>query len=97
MRDGGTIRISTTGNEGRGLRMRVQQLPGEVMRWEASLPLRLLHRTFTVSLSPEAGQTHLILSLFATKTLPASADSLETSAEAVRKRAELLDRHLPRV
>jgi uncharacterized protein YndB with AHSA1/START domain len=103
MRDGGTIRIMMNGNERGGLRMRVQQLPGEVMRWEASLPLGLLQRTFTVSLSPEAGQTHLrirhelggFLSPFAGETLPASLDSLETFVEAVRKRAELLDRHLP--
>jgi hypothetical protein len=103
MRDGGTIRITMNGDERRGPRMRVQQLPGELMRWRAALPLGLLHRTFTVSLSPEGGQTRLrithelggLLSPFAGQGMPASADSLETFVEAVRKRAELLDRHIP--
>jgi hypothetical protein len=103
MRDGGTIWITTNGNGRRGLRMRVQQIPGEVMRWRTTLPLVLLHRTFTVSLSPEAGQTHLrithqvggLLSPFAGKTLPALPDAIETVVQAVKKRAELLDRHIP--
>lgn len=102
MRDGGSIRIRTDGSKRGGLRMRVQQLPGEVMRWRKALPLGLLRRTFTVILTPEAGFTHLrithelagLLSPFAGKTLPASPDNLQAFAEAVRKRAELLDRHV---
>lgn len=102
MRNGGTIRVRTNGNERGGLRMRVQQLPGEVMRWRAALPLGLLHRTFIVILSTEARLTHLRirhelggpLSPFAGKTLPATPVVLQTFVEAVGKRAELLDRHL---
>jgi hypothetical protein len=102
MRNGETIRIRTNGNERGGLRMRVQQLPGEVMRWRTTLPLGLLRRTFTVILSPEAGLTHLrirhelggLLSPFVGKTLPATPAVLQTFADAVGNRAELLDRHI---
>lgn len=102
MSNGGTIRIRTNGTDRGALRMRVQQLPGEVMRWHAALPLGLLRRTITVTLSPEAGLTHLrirhelggLLSPFAGQTLPATPAVLQTFVEAVAKRAELLDRHL---
>ncbi len=102
MRDGGIIRIRTNANERRGLRMRVQQIPGEVMRWRTTLPLGLLRRTFTVILTAEAGLTHLkitheligLLSPFAGRRLPASPAVLQAFVEAVRKRAELLDHHI---
>jgi hypothetical protein len=102
MRNGTTIRIRTNGKERGGLRVRVQQLPGEVMRWRSVLPLGLLRRTFTVILLPEAGLTHLrithevsgLLSGFASKRLPATPAVLQTFVDAVGNRAELLDRHL---
>jgi hypothetical protein len=102
LRHGGTIRVRTNGIQRGGLRMRVQQLPGEVMRWRSVLPLGLLRRSFTVMLSTEAGLTHLrithevsgLLSPFAGTTLPATPDVLQTFVEAVGKRAELLERHL---
>jgi uncharacterized protein YndB with AHSA1/START domain len=102
LRDGGTIRVRTNAGERGGVRMRVRQMPGEVMRWRAALPMGMLRRTFTVILTPEAGLTHLrishelvgLLSPFASNRLPASPEVLQAFVGAVKKRAELLDRHL---
>ena len=105
MRNGGTIRIRTNRRQRRGLRMRVMQLPGEVMQCRAALPLGLLRRTFTVTLTPQAGRTHLritheltgLLSPLAGRTLPELPAVLQSFVDSVSKRAELLDRHLSKL
>ena len=101
LRDGGTIRIRPANQHRRRLRMRVQQGPGQVMRWRSGIPLGLLRHTFTVVLTPKTGQTNFSithelsgpLAAFACKRLPASSDFLQGFVDAVRTRAELLDRH----
>lgn len=99
LRDGGTIRIKTTAG-GRGLRLSVQQIPGEVMTWSSGLPLGLLRRVRTFTLSPQAGLTHLTVKeevsgpmvALLGNTGPDAARTLDDYVRAVRKRAELLDR-----
>lgn len=41
VRNGGTIRIRTTTSGNRRYRLRVEQIPGEVMTWTGGLPLGL--------------------------------------------------------
>ncbi len=99
LRNGGTVRIKTT-DGGRTLRLRVQQMPGEVMTWTSSLPLGLLKRIRTFRLSPQAGLTHLTVKEEVSgpmvrllgNTLPDTAQTLNDYVGAVTKRAELLDR-----
>lgn len=59
IRNGGTIRIKTAARGARTVRIRVQQLPGEVMTWTGGLPLGLFKRIRTFTLSPHAGLTRL--------------------------------------
>jgi hypothetical protein len=100
LRNGGTIRIKTTDARGRSLRLRVQQMPGEVMTWTSSLPLGLFKRIRTFTLSPRAGLTHLkvkeevsgLLAALLGNTRPDTARTLNDYVHAVTKRAELLDR-----
>ena len=103
LRNGGTIRIRThTGGE-RTFRLRVQQMPGEVMTWTQGLPLGLLTGVRTFTLEPVGGMTHLLvreeftgplcgllLREFASDTQQAFTDYVS----AVRKRAEILGRHV---
>ena len=100
LRDGGTIRIKTTDAGERSLRLRVQQKRGEVMTWTSGLPLGLLTRIRTFTLSPRAGLTHLTveeevsgpLATLVRKTSPNTARTLDDYVHAVTNRAELLDR-----
>jgi hypothetical protein len=100
LRNGGTIRIKTTDGGGRILRFRVQQMLGEVMIWTRGLPLGLLKRIRTFTLSPQAGLTQLTvkeevsgpLVTLLGNTRPDTAKTLNDYVSAVSKRAELLDR-----
>ena len=100
LRNGGTIRIKTTDAGGRSLRLRVRQMPGEVMTWTSSLPLGLLRRTRTFTLAPQAGRTHLKvkeevngpLAGLLGRTRPDTGRILNDYVHAVTKRSELLDR-----
>ncbi|QCO98361.1 hypothetical protein FCN77_12500 [Arthrobacter sp. 24S4-2] len=100
LRNGGTIRIKTADAGGRTLRLRVQQMPGEVMTWTSRLPLGLLKRTRTFTLSLQAGLTHLTvkeevsgpLAAFLGNTRPDTSQHLNEYVHAVTNRAELLDR-----
>ena len=100
LRNGGTIRIKTSDAGGRSLRLRVQQMPGEVMTWTSGLPLGLLKRIRTFALSPEAGLTRLTvqeevsgpLAGFIGNARQDPAQTLNDFVRAVTSRAELLDR-----
>jgi len=100
LRHGGTIRIKTTDGGGRSLRLRVRQLPGEVMTWTSSLPLGLLRRVRTFTLSPHDGLTHLAVQEQVSGPLaglngnirPETAHTLNHYVNAVMNRAELLGR-----
>ena len=92
LRHGGTIRIKTTDAGGRSLR--------EVMTWTSSLPLGLLRRVRTFTLSPQDGLTHFTvkehvsgpLAGFPGNTSPDTGHTLNDYVTAVMNRAELLDR-----
>ncbi|MDJ0459869.1 SRPBCC family protein [Arthrobacter sp. NQ7] len=100
IRDGAWIRITTHGSSKR-IRLRVQQLPDHVMHWRGGRPLGLLRRTLTVTLTPNEELTRLRvvheltgpLRFLAGMILPASDAALQAFADAVKARAELLDRH----
>lgn len=103
LRNGGTIRIRTHTGGNRTFRLRVQQMPSEVMTWTRGLPLGLLTGVRTFTLEPLGGMTHLrvkeeftgplcglLLWEFVSDTQQAFIDYVD----AVRKRAEILGRHL---
>ncbi len=100
LRNGGTIRIKTTGGGGRRLRLSVQQIPCEVMTWTSGLPLGLRKRVRTFTLSPQAGLTQLTvkeevsgpMTALLGNTGPDAARTLNDYVHAVRLRAEMLDR-----
>lgn len=100
LRNGGIIRIKTADAGDRSLRFRVRQMPGEVMTWTRGLPLGLLKRVRTFTLSPQAGRTHLMvkeqvsgpLAGLAGNTRPDTAHTLNDYVNAIMNRAELLDR-----
>lgn len=102
LRNGGTIRIRTRTGGNRTVRLRVQQLPGEVMTWTQGLPLGLLTGVRTFTLERLGGMTHLrvreeftgplcglLLWEFASDTQQAFIEYVN----AVRKRAEILGRN----
>lgn len=101
MRDGGTIRIRRD-NHRRHLSMRVEQVPGRVMQWRAGAPFGLFRRALTLVVTPESGQVHLrIMHELSGPLVPFAANkilvppaTLEVFVEAVKKRAELVDRHI---
>ena len=100
LRNGGTIRIKTPDAGGRSLRVRVQQRPGEVMTWTSRLPLGLLKRIRTFTLSPDAGRTRLTvkeevsgpLAVLVRNTSQDPTQFLDDFVQAVTSRAELLER-----
>lgn len=102
LRNGGTIRIKTTDPGRRSLRLRVQQMPGEVMTWTDALPFGLIRRIRTFTLSPRTGLTHLTVKEEVSGPLVRllgsarsdTAQTLNDYVNAVRRRAELLDRSL---
>ena len=59
LRNGGTIRIRTHTGGNRAFRLRVRQMPGEVMTWTMGLPLGLLTGVRTFTLEPLGGMTYL--------------------------------------
>jgi hypothetical protein len=100
VRNGALIRIRTALGGKRTIRLRVRQIPGEVMTWTGALPLGLGLvsgiRTFT--LTPEAGRTLLrvkddfsgpLHGLFS-RTRPVMGSPVDDYVTAVRERAELL-------
>lgn len=99
LRNGGTVRVKTM-DGGRAVRLRVQQLPGEVMVWRSGLPLGLLRRTQTFVLSPQDGLTRLRVTneisgplLRFTRAPASEAQRVQAGyTGAVKHRAELLDR-----
>ncbi|MDN4645436.1 SRPBCC family protein [Arthrobacter sp. PsM3] len=105
LRHGGTIRVRTRTGGNRTFRLRVRQMPGEVMTWTGGLPLGLLKGVRTFTLTPHGGMTHLhvreeftgpLLGLLR-KALPDVERALAEYVRAVRKRAELLGRHEARL
>lgn len=100
IRNGGTIRIKTAARGARTVRIRVQQLPGEVMTWTGGLPLGLFKRIRTFTLSPHAGLTRLRVTEELSGPLrglhgypdPDTDKPLNDFVSAVRTRAELLDK-----
>lgn len=98
LRNGGTIRIRTRTRGNRTFRLRVQQIPGEVMTWTGGLPLGLFRGVRTFTLSPQRGMTQLrvkeefsgpLLGLM-DKTMADTEQALTDYVNAVKERAELL-------
>lgn len=97
-RNGGTIRIRTRTRGNRTFRLRVQQIPGEVMTWTGGLPLGLFRGVRPFTLSPQRGMTQLrvkeefsgpLLGLM-DKTMADTEQALTDYVNAVKERAELL-------
>lgn len=98
VRNGGTIRIRTRTGGNRSFRLRVQQIPGEVMTWTGALPLGLFTGVRTFTLSPHGGKTHLrvkeefsgpLLGLV-WKAVPDLGQNCTAYVNAVKERAELI-------
>ena len=98
VRNGGTIRIRTRTGGNRSFRLRVQQIPGEVMTWTRALPLGLFTGVRTFTLSPQGGKTHLrvkeefsgpLLGLV-WRTVPDLGQNCTGYVNAVKERAELI-------
>ena len=103
LRNGGTIRIRTHIGGERTFRLRVQQMPGEVMTWTQGLPLGLLTGVRTFRLEPLGGMTHLLVKeeftgplcgLLLWEFVSDTQQAFIDYVSAVRKRAEILGRHL---
>jgi hypothetical protein len=98
VRNGGTIRIRTRIGGNRNLRLRVRQIPGEVMTWTGGLPLGLFTGVRTFTLSPQGGKTHLrvkeefsgpLLGLIG-RIVPDMGQDCTGYVNAVKERAELI-------
>ena len=98
LRNGGTIKIRTRTGGSRIFRLRVQQMPGEVMTWTRGLPLGLFTGVCTFTLEPQGGMTHLRVKQELTgplrgllgKAIPDARQPLIDYVNAVRKRSEIL-------
>lgn len=97
LRNGGIIRVRTRTDGNRTCRIRVQQIPGEVMTWTAGSPLGLLTRVRTFTLEPHGGMTHLRVKDEFTGPLrgllpkvPDTKPALIDYVSAVKKRAEII-------
>lgn len=96
VRNGGTIRIRTTSGN-RKYRLRVEQIPGEVMTWTRGLPLGLFKSVRTFTLSSQDAMTHLHVTEEFTgplaglmgNTVQDTDDSFADYVRAVKERAEL--------
>ncbi|MGP4033487.1 SRPBCC family protein [Pseudarthrobacter sp. 1C304] len=105
LRHGSTIRVRTRTGGKRTFRLRVRQVPGEVMTWTGGVPLALARSVRTFTLTPHGGQTLLRVRQDFAGPLPvllwnAVPDVEAVFAEylsAVKKRAELLSRHEARI
>lgn len=97
IRNGGTIRIRTTTAANRRYRLRVEQIPGEVMTWTRALPLALFKSVRTFTLSSQSTLTHLRVTEEVTgplaplmgSTVQDIEDAVTGYFSAVKKRAEL--------
>jgi hypothetical protein len=98
LRNGGTIKIRTRAGGSRIFRLRVQQIPGEVMTWTGGLPLGLFTGVCTFRLESQGGMTHLRVKQEFTgplrgllgKAIPDARQPLIDYVNAVRKRSEIL-------
>lgn len=96
VRNGGTIRIRTRAGGNRTFRLRVQQVPGELMTWTGGLPLGLARGVRTFTLSPHGGKTHLRVTeefsgpLLDLMRRPAMGQDCTGYINAVKERAELI-------
>ncbi len=98
VRNGGTVKIRTRVGGSRVFRLRVQQMPGEVMTWTGGLPLGLFTGVCTFTLEPQSGMTHLRVKEEFTgplrgllwKAMPDARQPLIDYVNAVRKRSEIL-------
>lgn len=61
LRNGGTIRVRTRHGGNRSIRLRVEQIPGEVMTWAGGLPMRLGSFKRTFVLTPRDAMTRLLV------------------------------------
>ena len=99
---GGRIRVRTRDGGKRTFRLRVSQVPGQLMTWRGGLPLGLLQVERTFTLTDYTGITHLSIRDTASgplrglvrKTMPDSEPAQARYAAAVKFRAELLGFHL---
>jgi hypothetical protein len=98
VRSGGTIRVRTRTGGNRTFRLRVRQIPGEVMTWTGSLALGLFTGVRTFTLSPHGGKTYLqvkdefsgpLLGLTG-RTAPDMGQDCTGYVNAVKERAELI-------
>lgn len=97
IRNGGIIRIRTTTSGNRRYRLRVEQIPGEVMTWTRGLPLGLFKSVRTFTLSSQDAMTHLRvteeftgpLARLMGKTGQDTEDSFAGYVIAEKERAEL--------
>ena len=102
LRNGGTIRIRTHTGANRTFRLRVQQMPGEMMTWTQGLPLGLLTGVRAFTLEPLDGMTRLrvreeftgpLCGLLLWEFVSDKQQAFIDYVDAVRKRAEILGRH----
>lgn len=98
VRDGGTIRVRTRPGSKRTFRLRVRQVPGEVMTWTGSPVPGLATGVRTFTLSPHGGKTHLrvrdefrgpLLKLIG-RAVPDLGQDSAGYINAVKERAELI-------
>jgi hypothetical protein len=95
---GERIRVRTRQGGKRIFRLRVCQIPGQLMTWTGGLPLGLLKVKRTLTLTDYTGITHLKVRDTASgplrNTVPGTYPALTGYVEAVKFRAELLSFHL---
>jgi hypothetical protein len=97
LRAGDTVHITPVGLR-RPVKLRVQQIDGEMMSWKRSLPFGLWARTRTFTLTPEVARTRLAVTedhrglLLPFSKHPEADPFLDRFTEAVRARSEILDR-----
>lgn len=98
VRNGGTIRVRTRTGGKRTFRLRVRQVPGEVMTWTGGQALGLATGVRTFTLSPYGGKTYLrvkdefrgpLIKLIG-RTAPDLGQDSTSYVTAVKERAELV-------
>lgn len=102
MGHGQRIRVRTRDGGKRSFRLKVRQVPGELMTWTGGLPLGLLQVERTFTLTDYTGMTHLSVRDMASgplrglvqKTAADAYPALTGFVDAVKFRAELLSFHL---
>lgn len=98
IRNGGTVRIRTRQGNMRFLRVRVEQIPGEVMTWTRTVLPGLGAAVRTFVLSDHSGMTLLVvrdefkgpLGGLIRFSFSSTQRDLEEFVDAVRERAEIL-------